>query len=174
MNRNEREDCIERIGQLPARLRALLAGLDESQLDAQNIPGEWSVAQNVHHLADSHMHAFLQCRSALSEENPLISNYDQDRYVALPDACGPPVSDSLDLLDALHARWVVLWRSLDESKFERTTRMLPDSRTAAASGQLLTRNLDEELESYAQHGEDHLDQILKTMNAASRFDCYNT
>lgn len=165
MNPHEREQCIERIARLPGKLRELVSDLDEAQLSVHTLPGEWNVAQNVHHLADSHMHACLQVRSALSDENPLVGNYDQDRYAALADACGPPVTDSLGLLEALHARWVVLWRSLDESQFARTVRILPDPKSAAAGGQIRTRNLDEELASYAQHGEDHLDQILRAIQA---------
>lgn len=165
MKQQERERCIERIARLPGQLRELVGGLDDGQLSAHTIPGEWNVAQNVHHLADSHMHAFLQCRSALSEADPLLSNYDQERYAALPDAGGPPVSDSLDLLEALHARRVVLWRSLDEAQFARTTRIMPDAKAAAAGGQIRTLSLDEELASCAQHGEDHLDQISRTLAA---------
>ena len=99
MQQHEREQCIERIAALPGKLRALVAGLEEEQLSAHTFPGEWNVAQNVHHLADSHMYAFLQVRSGLTADNPLIGNYEQDRFAALADSCGPPVSDSLDLLD---------------------------------------------------------------------------
>lgn len=166
MQQQERDECIDRIRRFPAQLRALVADLDEEQLSLHSIPGEWNVAQNVHHLADSHMYAFLQVRSGLTADNPLIGNYEQDRFAALADACGPPVTDSLDLLEALHARWVALWRSMDDSQlFARTTRLMPDARTAAAGGQVRTRTLDEILASYAQHGEDHLDQIRRTIEA---------
>ncbi len=165
MQQHEREQCIERIAHLPGRLRELVAGLDEAQLSAHSIPGEWNVAQNVHHLADSHMYAFLQVRTGLTADNPLIGNYEQDRFAALPDSCGPPLSDSLDLLDALHARWVALWRSMDEAQFARSTRLMPDEKSAAAGGQVRSRTLDEILASYAQHGEDHLDQIRRTIQA---------
>ncbi len=166
MRRHEREQCIARFADLPGRLRELVADLDEGQLSAHTIPGEWNVAQNVHHLADSHMHAFLQVKSGLSEDNPLISNYDQDRYALLQESSLAPVADSLDLLEALHARWVVLWRSLDDAQFARRTRVLPVSNSAAAGGQVHSRSLDQILASYAQHGEDHLDQIGRTILAA--------
>ena len=165
MQEQERDDCIERIRLLPAQLRALVADLDAAQLSVHAIPGEWNVAQNVHHLADSHMYAFLQVRSGLTADNPLIGNYEQDRFAVLADSCRTPVADSLDLLEALHARWVVLWRSLDDSQFARTTRLMPDEKSAAAGGQARTRTLDEILASYAQHGEDHLDQIRRTIQA---------
>ena len=165
MQQQEREQCIERIARLPGQLRDLVAGLDEEQLSVHSIPGEWNVAQNVHHLADSHMYAFLQVRSGLTADNPLIGNYEQDRFAALADSCGPPVTDSLDLLEALHARWVALWRSMDDSQFARTTRLMPDQSSAAAGAQDRTRTLDEILASYAQHGEDHLDQIRRTIEA---------
>ena len=165
MKPHERERCIERIARLPEQLCDLVAGLDEKELSAHPIPGEWNVAQNVHHLADSHMYAFLQVRSGLTADNPLIGNYEQDRFAVLADSCGPPVTDSLDLLEALHARWVVLWRSLDDSQFARTTRLMPDAKSAAAGGQVRTRTLEQILASYAQHGEDHLDQVLRTIQA---------
>ncbi len=165
MQQQERDECIERIRRFPAQLRDLVDGLDEAQLSVHSIPGEWNVAQNVHHLADSHMYAFLQVRTGLTADNPLIGNYEQDRFAALADSSGPPLTDSLDLLEALHARWVALWRSLDDSQFARTTRLMPDARTATAGGQVRTRTLDEILASYAQHGEDHLDQIRRTIEA---------
>ena len=165
MPEQERGDCIERIRMLPSQLRALVADLDEVQLSVHSIPGEWNVAQNVHHLADSHMYAFLQVRSGLTADNPLIGNYEQDRFAVLADSSGPPVTDSLDLLEALHARWVALWRSMEDSQFARTTRLMPDAKSAAAGGQARTRTLEEILASYAQHGEDHLDQIRRTIEA---------
>lgn len=165
MKQQERERCIDRIARLPTLLRELVADLDAKELSAHTIPGEWNVAQNVHHLADSHMYAVLQVRSGLTADNPLIGNYEQDRFAVLADSCGPPVADSLDLLEVLHARWVALWRSLDDSQFARTTRLMPDAKSAGGGGGTRTRTLDEILASYAQHGEDHLDQILRTIQA---------
>jgi len=86
MQQQERDACIERIRIVPSLLRELVADLDEAQLSAHTIPGEWNVAQNIHHLADSHMYAFLQVRSGLTANNPLIGNYEQDRFAALADS----------------------------------------------------------------------------------------
>ena len=115
----ERSAAIEGIRQLPQSLRSAAAGLSEEQLETPYRPGGWTVRQLVHHVADSHMNAYVRVRLALTEEWPTIVPYQEPRWAELKDARAAAVSTSLDLLQALHARWVQLFASLDEHDWKR-------------------------------------------------------
>jgi hypothetical protein len=104
---------------LPARIRAAVAGLETAQLDTPYRPGGWTMRQVVHHVADSHMNAFIRTKLALTEDRPTITPYDENAWAALPDMA-LAVDVSLALLDALHARWVAVLRGLAPDAFVRT------------------------------------------------------
>lgn len=111
--------AIETIEALPARLRAAVAGLDDAQLDTPYRPGGWTVRQLVHHVADSHINAYVRCKFALTEDRPAIKAYEEKLWAELPEARTAPVEVSLKLLEALHERWVLLLRSLGEAELDR-------------------------------------------------------
>jgi DinB superfamily len=115
----ERSAAIEGIRQLPQNLRSALAAFSEGQLETPYRPDGWTVRQLVHHVADSHMNAYTRVRLALTEDWPAISDYKEDRWAELVDARTAAVSPSLDLLQALHIRWVRLFSSLDEQDWKR-------------------------------------------------------
>src|SRR6202044_4230664 len=104
----ERSAAIAGIEQLPQSLRSAVAPLSREQLDTPYRPGGWTVRQLVHHVADSHMNAYNRVRLALTEDWPIIIPYQEKRWAELKDARAAAVSTSLDLLHALHARWVQL------------------------------------------------------------------
>jgi len=145
---------IERIRQLPARLEALVLPLTEAQLLARPLAGEWSVAQNVHHIADSHLNAYMRTRMVLTEEHPAIKPYLQERWAELADAGSPSIRMSLELLAGLHMRWVALFESLPDAAWARTG-YHPESQRDFS--------IDDLLASYANHGEAHLIQIQQTL-----------
>ena len=109
------------IAELPARLREAVAGLDDRQLDTPYRPGGWTVRQLVHHVADSHMNAYIRFKLGLTEDAPPIKPYDEARWAELPDS-DLPIDTSLQLLDALHARWAALLGALDAADLARVVR----------------------------------------------------
>lgn len=109
---------IVTLGELPRVIRAAVDGLDASQLDTQYRDGGWTVRQVVHHVADSHLHAYTRCKFALTEETPTIKPYEEAIWATLPDTA-LEVAPSLAILDGLHARWVALLESLDGAAWER-------------------------------------------------------
>lgn len=109
---------IDDIESLPARLRALVAPLSDDQLDTPYRPEGWTVRKLVHHVADSHVNAYVRFKLAVTEENPTIKTYDQDLWAALGDV-DAPVGVSLDLLEALHYRWARFLRSLGKADLSR-------------------------------------------------------
>jgi DinB superfamily len=153
---NERIELTGQIAALPDQLAELIAGLSNEQLLAQPIPGEWSVAQNVHHLADSHMNAFIRLKLMLTEENPTLKPYDQDAWAARNDANHAEIECSLQLLRGLHARFVQVFDSLTDADMQRTA-FHPEYGSVTPVTQL---------RSYARHGAGHLDQIARTLAAS--------
>ena len=114
-----RTESIASIAGLPAALRAAVDGLDDSQIDTPYRDGGWTVRQLVHHVADSHMNAYVRIRMALTEDWPTVKLYEEARWAELADAKTLPVEVSLRLLEALHRRWVVLLESLGEADWAR-------------------------------------------------------
>jgi len=113
-----RAELIAEIERLPVRVRDLVGGLGAAQLDTKY--RNWTIRQIAHHLADSHMNALIRFRLELTEERPTIKPYDETRWAELPDAKSADVRLSVELLEALHARWVALLRGMSEADFERT------------------------------------------------------
>jgi uncharacterized damage-inducible protein DinB len=109
---------IETLRQLPARLRAAVAGLSDAQLDTPYREGGWTVRQLVHHVADSHANAYVRFKLALTEDGPTIKPYDEAAWARLADS-RLPVDVSLPVIDGLHARWVALIESFSEDDFKR-------------------------------------------------------
>lgn len=155
MDRNEMERYIVWIRELPQQLRALVEGLDEEQLTAHFLEGEWNVAQNVHHLADAHMNAFLRVKLALTQDKPASPSFDQDRWAVTAEAGGLPIETSLALLDGLQERWAVLGESLSDEQLARTF-------VSPHYGELPVSDI---FRLYSQHGLNHLDQIRETLAA---------
>jgi uncharacterized damage-inducible protein DinB len=141
----ERAAKIEAIRAAPSKLRAAVAGLSDEQLDTPYRDGGWTVRQVVHHVVDSHLNAYVRCRLALTEENPTIKPYQEKLWAELPDARDLPVEVSLDILTALHARWVALLERLSAEQFRRPFRH-PESGD---------QTIDTMLEVYGWHGAHH-------------------
>jgi hypothetical protein len=113
--------AIATIEELPKALRAATARLSEAQVDTPYREGGWTVRQLVHHIADSHLNAFIRVRLALTEDSPLITGYDEKAWAELADSKGP-IEVPLGILDGVHARWVVMLRSLDAAQWKREFR----------------------------------------------------
>ncbi len=116
-----RLSAIAVLAELPNHLRNAVDDLDHAELGTPYRDGGWTVRQLVHHIADSHMNAVLRVKLALTEDNPIIKPYDENAWASLHDA-GAPVEWSLNLIEALHARWVMLLQSLDEPQWQRAFR----------------------------------------------------
>src|SRR5438067_8805840 len=118
-NESERNKFIRDIEETPAKLRAAIRGLSEEQLNTPYRDGGWTVRQVIHHVPDSHLNSYIRFKLALTEDEPTIKPYMEDRWAELPDARTGPPEVSLRLLECLHARWVALMRSLDEAAWKR-------------------------------------------------------
>jgi uncharacterized damage-inducible protein DinB len=113
-----RKEHIHTLSELPERLWSAVAGLNETQLSTPYREGGWTVRQVVHHIADSHVQAYIRCKTALTEDWPTVKVYDEAAWAKLPDS-RLPVGGSLALIEALHGRWVALLEALSEDDFRK-------------------------------------------------------
>lgn len=146
----ERADFTARVAGLPAELRRAVAGLTDGQLDTPYREGGWSPRQIAHHVADSHLNAFVRFKLALTEDMPTIRPYDQEGWAAQADVLGVPVEASVEIVQGLHQRWVRLLGALTPSGFSRRL-VHPEI------GEI---DLDFLLSLYAWHGHHHVTQIV--------------
>jgi uncharacterized damage-inducible protein DinB len=147
----KREAAIGEIASAPEKIRAAVKDLNGAQLDTPYRDGGWTVRQVVHHVADSHMNAYVRWRLALTETEPTIKPYEEGAWAKLEDAAHAPVEVSLRLLDPLHERWVSLLRSVHAGEFARTFRHPEHG----------VRTLDWMLFLYAWHGRHHTAHITE-------------
>ena len=150
----ERIAKIDRLRRFPDELEQLVKGLTERELYTAFIPNEWSVAQNVHHLPDSHMNAYIRTHLILTEDKPPLKGYAQAEWAKLADY-KLPIEPSLLLLRNLHVRWCALLGSLTEADFARI----------GIHSEIGEVNLDDILTTYNNHCEAHIEQITRTLAA---------
>jgi len=146
---------ISDIEKLPAELRKLVFDFSEEQLNTRYRDGGWTVRQVVHHIADSHLNAYARFKLALTEDMPTVKPYYEDKWAELEDGKNAPIEISLNLLDALHNRWVRLLKSLNKKDFEKVF-FHPEHGKEFS--------LDETAGMYSWHGKHHyahIDELKK-------------
>lgn len=146
---DQRAVLIAEIADTPERMRAAIHGLTREQLDTPYRPGGWTVRQVVHHVPESHMHSYIRFKLAITEDEPAIKPYFENRWAQLQDALDSPIEPSLDLLEALHRRWVWFLRSLNDEDFDRTFQH-PEQGVVS---------LKKNVALYAWHGRHHVAHI---------------
>lgn len=151
---SQRNQLIEQIGNAPAALRAAVKGLNEEQVETPYRDGGWTVRQVVHHVPESHMNAYIRFKLALTEDEPTIKPYMEDRWSKTNEVRDTPLEVSLTLLDSLHERWVRLLRSLQPADWKRTFR----------HPELGTVSLEKNLALYAWHGRHHTAHVTELRN----------
>jgi hypothetical protein len=147
----DRAKYIEEIAATPAALRAAVKGLSETQLDKPYRPGGWTIRQVVHHVPDSHLNAYSRMKLALTEDEPTITPYMEDRWAELPDSRVVPVETSLRLLEAVQERWVAIMRSMTDAQWHR----------AYMHPEMGRYPLDRQAALYAWHGKHHVAHITR-------------
>lgn len=150
----DRTVWLGEIAALAGQLSGAVAGLTPPQLDTRYRPQGWTIRQVVHHLADSHMNAFIRFRLALTEQNPTIKPYAEAAWAELADSRAGDVATSLGILGGLHARWVAMAEAMTEDEWART--FFHPERSA-------TLRLDVTLAMYAWHCRHHLAHITGTV-----------
>ncbi len=146
-----RIDYTKRIGALPDKLDEYAAQLhDRKLLDKPYRPGGWTAQQVIHHLADSHLHAYRRHKVTLLEQHPTLVPYNEVAWAELPDVFAVPVQASVEILRGLHLRWAVLLAQCTDAQWERT---------AYHPGSKVTYHLETLAATYAWHGDHHLGHL---------------
>ena len=135
---------------LPEDLELSIQNLDAYQLDTPYREGGWTVRQLIHHVADSHMNAYIRFKLGLTEHNPPIKPYEEKEWTKLADVEAVPINVSLTLLHALHQRWVSALQDISEEQWERTV-FHPEHKINMSLWYLLGL--------YAWHGKHHVKHI---------------
>ncbi|NND93244.1 MAG: putative metal-dependent hydrolase [Flavobacteriales bacterium] len=146
---------IETIEVFPKVIYDLTQSLNHDELNEVYRPHGWNVRQLVHHCADSHMNALIRFKLALTEDKPTIKPYEEAKWAELIDTVNMPISYSLDIIKAVHARWTVLLKNMDQEDFARCY-IHPEYG-------LLFR-LDQALANYDWHCKHHLSHIRIALN----------
>lgn len=145
------KNYISAIEQFPAKLRSAVEKLSDEQLETTYRPEGWTIRQVVHHVADSHMNSFSRFKLALTEDNPTIKPYFEDRWAELPDTKSAPIEYSLPLIEGLHKRWTVMLKNLSPEQQKRTLYHPEHKRNIP---------MDEYMHLYAWHCDHHLAHIV--------------
>ncbi len=119
-NENVKTSYLLAIQQCPVLLENAISNLDEQQLNVPYRDGGWNSRQVIHHVADSHMNAYMRFKHALTENNPTIKTYNEAAWAVLSDTQNLPVNISLTLLHALHLRWHELMKNMTEADWQKT------------------------------------------------------
>jgi uncharacterized damage-inducible protein DinB len=141
----QRTELIEQIERAPGELRRAFEQLPAGGLDVPYREGGWTARQVIHHVPESHMNSYLRFKFAMTESEPTIKPYDEAVWAVQPDVATTPPEISLDLLEALHKRWVAFLRTLKPEDWSRTFR----------HPELGVMTLDKNLALYAWHGRHH-------------------
>ena len=151
---DELQHCIERIENLPREIEKIINSMTIKQLDTPYREGGWTARQVVHHMADSHMNAYIRLKWSLTESTPTIKAYDEKAWAQTPETRLDPVI-SIELLKALHTKWSALLRRLAPADFQKEF-LHPDTKK--------NMRLDRITAMYAWHGEHHFGHLKIVAN----------
>ena len=142
----KRRGWIAQLDRLPADMRAALDALPAGGLDTPYRDGGWTARQVVHHVADSHLNAYTRIKLALTEDNPTIKTYEEDKWAELVDGRTADPAISLAILGGVHTRLTLVLNSLTPEQFARPAVHPANGRTS----------VDGLLQMYAWHCRHHL------------------
>ena len=149
LSKTERAALIQRYADGPQRLRAALATVPPAALQWRPKPGEWSAHEIVCHCADSESHASLRIRMLVSDPEPVIVGYDQERWAQVLDYHAHPIEAALGVVDAVRTSTAALLRRLGDEAWSRAGRHTESGPYAA----------EDWLRIYGAHVHDHASQI---------------
>ena len=135
---------------LPKEIEFAIENLDYDHLNTPYRDGGWTVQQLVHHIADSHMNAYIRFKLGLTENNPTIKPYEEKKWALLADVERVPINVSITLLHALHQRWHIAIKDLSDAEWQKTV-LHPDHKKTMSLWHLLGL--------YAWHGKHHVRHI---------------
>lgn len=160
ISQNDLDSWINDIESFPSRIKNLTSTLSVEELNWIYRPQGWSIKQVVHHCADSHMNSLIRFKLALTEELPTIKPYEEQLWAELADGNSNDISPSLQLIEGLHKRWVLLLKSFSSTELKRQFIHPANKKTSS---------LEETIGMYAWHGNHHLAHIEQALAHKGQF-----
>ena len=148
------KEWIKILEEFPNKITTLVKNLDDKQLDSPYRPEGWTVRQVIHHLADSHHNSYTRFKWALTEEEPTIKAYFEERWAELHDSKSAPILLSLNALASTHAKLIYLLIGLSQDELEKKF-IHPDNNEEVS--------LKENIGIYAWHSKHHYAHIENLM-----------
>ena len=147
---DQRLILIKDVASFPGTFKTIGMSLTPKELDTTYRHGGWTASQVIHHVFDSHLHTYCRFKWALTEQDPTVKPYFENLWAELPDNVGIPISLSLQMIETLHQRWVILMESLPPNDWKNT---YTDPKYP------ITLRLDQSLALYAWHGKHHIGHL---------------
>ena len=160
VSENDLETWIAVIEDFPSKIKNLTSNLSVQELNWIYRPKGWNIKQVVHHCADSHINSFVRFKLALTEDVPAIKPYEEGLWAELADGNSDNISPSLQIIEGVHARWVLLLKSLGSTTLKRQF-FHPEN--------LKISNLEITIGVYAWHCNHHLAHIEQALLHKSQF-----
>ncbi len=160
ISKNDLATWINDIESFPSKIQKLTASLTVEELSWIYRPKGWSIKQVVHHCADSHMNSFIRFKLALTENVPTIKPYEEQLWAELVDGVSSDISPSVQIIEGVHSRWVLLLRSLKEKELKRQFIHPANIRISS---------LEETIGLYAWHCNHHLAHIEQALLHKGQF-----
>ena len=148
---DDTQQQIAAMEELPIKLTELVGKWGDDRLDTPYRPGGWTIRQLVHHIADSHMNAYIRTKLTLTEDNPTVKPYEEGEWAKLPDS-RLDIAPSLVILRNLHVRWTTVLAALTDTDLDRTYFHPASQRTVT---------LREAIALYVWHGEHHYQHAFR-------------
>lgn len=161
VNEKLRTSWIGILEKFPSQLQDCINNLSKEELDYRYRPNGWTIKQVIHHVADSHMNAFVRTKMALTEEAPTIKPYIEKKFAVLPDANNYDIDFSMMIIKGLHARYAMLFKAMGEDDFARTY-IHPESK--------YTYRMDGVLAQYAWHCMHHLGHVKQAITSKGEYN----
>ena len=157
---DEMKEMISQIKELCSKLIPLVEILDDKQLELSYRPNGWTIRQIIHHLADSHMNAYIRCKLAVEQGHANILGYNHEVWAEMKDGKTAPIYSSLKLLEGLQHRWAWFLKHLEEADLNKTY-FHPEYGTTVPIWEVIA--------TYAWHGNHHYAQIKGILERNSFF-----
>lgn len=157
---NDLENWIATIEEFPSKIQRITSALSVEELNWIYRPNGWSIKQVVHHCADSHMNSLIRFKLALTEDVPAIKPYEEQLWAELADGNSDDISSSIQIIEGIHARWVLLLKSLSSTELKRQF---------YHPANLKISSLEETIGVYAWHCSHHLAHIEQALLHKGQF-----
>ena len=153
---DERRAILARYRDGAATFAAVVTGLNDAELDARPLSGEWTVREICHHLADGEINSGVRLRRLVAEDEPFLPGYDENEFSRRLHYGERAIGPSVAAVAAVRAATLQILEELSEDEWARM----------GTHGEHGPYGVEAWLLDYADHPADHADQARRVLEAA--------